>query len=245
MQVSVPVNWRQGVPVLDASDVFLREVLPEDAPAVASVFECAEVSQYLPPGPSTEPGFGEFIAWTIRARQLGQNITFAVVPKQLGTTVGFFQIWPLQPDFAVAEWGFALGRQFWGTGLFVECARLVVEFAFDSLGVRRLEARAAVEDHRGNGALRKIGATREMVLRKCFPCWDGVYRDHVMWAIMSDAAPAALEREDSGTWALTPVRNHGNHQSLDAASQLPLFGHPLSSNPPPESESFPSSGTSC
>ena len=108
----------------------------------------------------------------------------------------------------------------------------MVEFAFESLGVRRLEARAAVEDHRGNGALRKIGASREMVLRKCFPCWDGVYRDHVMWAITSGARPAALERQGSGTWALTPVRSHGNHQSLDAF-QLPLFDHRLSTDPAP------------
>ena len=112
--VSAPLTWRHCVPVLDAPGVCLREVLPSDAPGLASVFECAEVSRYLPPGPSTHAGFDEFIGWTIRARQLGQNITFAVVPKQLGTTVGFFQIWPLQPDFAVAEWGFALGRPFWG-----------------------------------------------------------------------------------------------------------------------------------
>ena len=45
---------------------------------------------------------------------------------------------------------------------------MVVDFAFDTLGVHRLEARAAVANGRGNGALRKIGAVQEGVLRKSF-----------------------------------------------------------------------------
>ena len=46
--------------------------------------------------------------------------------------------------------------------------RLVLTFAFDVVGVHRLEARAAVQNGRGNGALRKIGAVQEGILRKSF-----------------------------------------------------------------------------
>ena len=37
----------------------------------------------------------------------------------------------LDPGFGTAEWGFAIGQAFWGTGLFVEAAELVLAFAFD------------------------------------------------------------------------------------------------------------------
>ena len=171
-----------------------------------------EVAQYLPPGPTTRAEFETFIAWAQQTHQAGRCISFAVVPRDIEAAVGIFQIWPLQPDFGVAEWGFALGRPFWGTGLFFECAPLVIDFAVEALGVRRLESRAAADDPRGNGALRKIGAVREMVMRKCFPCTDGEYRDHVMWSIMADAwkplstDPHAAEQARSGSWALMPVR---------------------------------------
>ena len=42
--------------------------------------------------------------------------------------------------------------------MFMDGARMVVDFAVETLGVRRLEARAAVANGRGNGALRKLGA---------------------------------------------------------------------------------------
>jgi RimJ/RimL family protein N-acetyltransferase len=48
--------------------------------------------------------------------------------------------------------------------------------------VNRLEARSAVDNGRGNGALQKIGATREGILQRSF-LRDGVYHDQVMWSI--------------------------------------------------------------
>ena len=179
--------WRTGLPVLESPGVILREVQASDAPALVSMLGSPEVAQFLPPGPTTREEFETFIAWAQQTRRAGRYISLAVVPRDLEAAVGIFQIWPLQPDFGVAEWGFVLGRPFWGTGLFLECARLVIDFAIEALGVRRLEARAAAEDLRGNAALWKIGAVREVVMRKCFPCADGEYRDHVMWSIRADA----------------------------------------------------------
>jgi RimJ/RimL family protein N-acetyltransferase len=90
----------------------------------------------------------------------------------------------LEPGFGSAEWGFALASPFWGTGLFHACAEAVIEFAFEHVGVHRLEARAAVANGRGNGALRKLGATQEGVLRRSF-LRDGQYLDQVLWGIVS------------------------------------------------------------
>src|SRR5581483_9100370 len=91
----------------------------------------------------------------------------------------------LDPAFELAEWGFAIGSEFWGSGLFQESASLMVEFAFETVGVHRLEARAAVRNGRGNGALRKIGAVQEGVLRKSF-YRNGEYYDQALWAILAD-----------------------------------------------------------
>ena len=81
----------------------------------------------------------------------------------------------LEPGFGTVEWGFVIGAPFWGTGVFEESANLVLDFAFETLGVHRLEARAAVLNGRGNGALVKIGAVQECVLRQAFRNDDEVW----------------------------------------------------------------------
>ena len=61
----------------------------------------------------------------------------------------------------------------------------MVTFAFDAVGVHRLEARAAVRNGRGNGALRKIGAVQEGLLRKSF-LKNGEYLDQTLWTILDE-----------------------------------------------------------
>ena len=77
-----------------------------------------------------------------------------------------------------------------GTGIFQEGAELVLRFAFETLGVHRLEARAALRNGRGNGALRKIGAVQEGVLRKSF-LRNGEYLDQALYAIVEEDWRAA------------------------------------------------------
>ena len=69
--------------------------------------------------------------------------------------------------------------------MFQEGADLVLEFAFETLGVHRLEARSAVRNGRGNGALRKVGAVQEGLLRKSF-LRNGEYLDQVLYGIVED-----------------------------------------------------------
>ena len=72
-------------------------------------------------------------------------------------------------------------------------AELVLEFVFDTIGVHRLEARAAVVNGRGNGALTKIGAVNEGVLRKSF-LRNGKYLDQVLYSIVEDDWRASREQ---------------------------------------------------
>ena len=120
-----------------------------------------EVSRFISPPPTTVEGFERFIAWTHDSGRPDRYVCFAVVPHGVDTAIGLFQVRQLEPGFGTAEWGFAIGSPFWGTGVFTEGAEAGVEFAFEKIGVHRLEARAAVANGRGNGALAKIGAVKE------------------------------------------------------------------------------------
>jgi RimJ/RimL family protein N-acetyltransferase len=178
-------DWRQALPVLTGSIVTLRELRESDAPALLELLTTEEVARFISPPPTTVGGFERFIQWARGERVAGRYICYAVVPRGTDTAIGIFQIRELEPGFGTAEWGFALGSPFWGRGVFMDAAKLTVEFAFETIGVHRLEARAAVANGRGNGALAKIGAVKEGVLRRSFQRNDS-YLDQALWSIVRD-----------------------------------------------------------
>jgi RimJ/RimL family protein N-acetyltransferase len=183
--VAVSADWTHGLPGLRGSMVTLRELHPEDARSLLAMLSTDEVARFISPPPTTVGGFERFIAWTHREREAGTYACFAVVPHGMDTAIGIFQLRRLDAGFVTAEWGFAIGSPFWGTGMFVDAARLVVDFAFEVIGAHRLEARAAIQNGRGNGALRKLGAVQEGILRKSF-LRRGAYMDQVLWAILHE-----------------------------------------------------------
>ena len=178
-------DWRASLPVLTGSTFTLRELRPEDAPSLLAMLNTEEVARFISPPPTTLAGFEAFVAWTIGQREKGNHVCFGVVPEGLTTAVGVFQMRSLEAGFGSCEWGFALGSEFWGTGLFVEGAKAVLNFGVDVLGSQRFEARAAVANGRGNGALRKIGAVQEGVLRRSF-LRNGQHHDQVLWSILAE-----------------------------------------------------------
>jgi ribosomal-protein-alanine N-acetyltransferase len=179
----VSSDWRQGLPTLRGSQVVLRELRASDAPSLFALLTTEEVSRFISPPPSTVEGFERFISWTLRQRAEGTYACFAVTIAGYDNAIGIFQLRETAPNFGTAEWGFAIGSPFWGTGVFQDGADLVLDFAFATLGVHRLEARAAVRNGRGNGALQKIGAVQECVLRKSFQK-NGEYLDQVLYAVV-------------------------------------------------------------
>jgi ribosomal-protein-alanine N-acetyltransferase len=176
-------DWQQGLPTLRGRQVVLRELRASDAASLFALLTTEEVSRFISPPPTTVEGFSRFIDWTLRQRTAGTYACFAVTVEGYDTAIGIFQVRETEPGFSTAEWGFAIGSAFWGTGVFQEGAELVVNFAFETLGVHRLEARAAVRNGRGNGALLKVGAVQEGVLRKSF-LRNGEYLDQALYAII-------------------------------------------------------------
>jgi ribosomal-protein-alanine N-acetyltransferase len=185
-------NWRHALPTLGGKQVVLREPRLSDAASLFSMLTTEEVARFISPPPMTQEGFERFIAWTLRQRSAGEYACLAVTLRGFDTAIGIFQVRQLSADFKVAEWGFAIGSPFWGTGVFQEAARLVLEFVFDHLGVHRLEARASVENGRGNAALRKMGAVKEGILRGSL-IRDGQAHDQVLYAILADDWRTAVQ----------------------------------------------------
>ena len=178
-------DWRAALPTLTGSLVTLRDLRVTDALPLFALLTADEVTRFISPPPATVDRFERFIEWSHDQRAAGQIACFAIAPRGGDVPVGIFQIRSLETGFANAEWGFAIGSRYWGTGFFVEGARLVVDFTFDVLGAERLEARAAVANGRGNAALGKIGGVLECVLRASF-LRQRRHHDQALWTILRD-----------------------------------------------------------
>jgi RimJ/RimL family protein N-acetyltransferase len=178
-------QWREVSPVLRGRGVVLREPRVSDAVTLFTSLTSDEVGRFIAMPPSTLDGYERFITWTQEQRVAGEAVCFAVVPQGADGPVGLFQVRRVEHDFSIAEWGFILGAAFWGNGTFFAAAPLVIDFAFEVLGVHRLEARAAVLNGRGNNALRKLGAVQEALLRRSLDR-SGDYLDQVLWSIVAD-----------------------------------------------------------
>ncbi len=188
------LDWQSGLPILRNSRVTLREVEDGDAPALLTHIQKPRVTPFITMPPATVEGFETFIQWARTGREHGTFACFGVVPAGGSEPVGIIQLWsPADPTFRTAEWGFVLDDTFWGTGLFISAARLLLDFAFVHVGVHRLEARSVVQNDRGNGVLQKLGARREAVLRSAFNR-NGQDFDHVLWSMLDREWWSARDR---------------------------------------------------
>src|SRR5258705_12689224 len=110
-------DWQRGLPTLRGGQVVLRELRASDAASLFALLTTEEVSRFISPPPTTVEGFERFIAWTHRQRAAGTFACFAVTVAGYDTAVGIFQVRALESGFGTAEWGFAIGSDFWGTGV--------------------------------------------------------------------------------------------------------------------------------
>jgi ribosomal-protein-alanine N-acetyltransferase len=177
--------WRRDLPRLAGVQVHLRELRREDAGSLLVMLADEEVTRHIARPPTTRAGFERVVDRILQLRMAGAGVCFAIVPRGMETAAGIFQVRQRAPGFQTAEWSFALGTPFWGTGVFAEGALLVQDFLFREVGLHRLEARVALENMRGNGALRKLGAVQEGILRGAF-LRHGRYHDQILWSILKE-----------------------------------------------------------
>jgi RimJ/RimL family protein N-acetyltransferase len=192
-------TWRTELPTLIGRAVTLREPVPQDLGALADLLSLRDATRFGVEEPISEIGVQELIERAARERANGISLTYAITYTQARTIVGLVLVRQLDPSFEAAEWECTLMPSARGSGTFMEAARLVGSFLFGTIGTYRLEARVLLQNGRGNGALRKLGAVQEGVLRRSVRR-EGEYLDQVLWSLL---------KEDWGEhWVSTTPRVH-------------------------------------
>lgn len=185
--------------MLTGRNVTLREPNAQDVTALTGVLSLGDATRFGIDEIVTEFAVQALVKRAIADRGAGRAFTYVVLHTASQAVVGLVQVRQLDPGFEAAEVECTLAPASRGTGAFLEMARLVGSLAFGTVGAHRLEARVLLQNGRANGALRKLGAVQEGVLRRSVRRNDQ-YFDQVLWSVL---------KEDWGDhWMPTPGRVH-------------------------------------
>jgi len=182
--INVPA-WRSELPTLIGRVVTLREPVPQDLLSILDILSLVDATRFGLDEPLSEVSVQELIERFVHERESGIAVTYAVTAANARMMVGLVQVRQLDPSFEAAEWECTIAPSWRGSGTFLETARLAGSFAFGTLGTHRLEARVLLQNGRANGALRKLGAVQEGVLRRSARR-AGEYVDQVLWSLLKE-----------------------------------------------------------
>ena len=191
--------WRNELPSLSGRVVLLREPATQDLGPLVDLLSLGDATRFGLDDPVSDVAVQELIERFARERASGVAATYVITLTTSRTIVGLVQVRQLDPSFEAAEWECTIAPSWRGSGIFLDAARLIGSFAFGTLGTHRIEARVLLQNGRANGALRKLGAVQEGVLRRSVRR-AGEYFDQVLWSLL---------KEDWGDhWVSTAPRVH-------------------------------------
>jgi RimJ/RimL family protein N-acetyltransferase len=179
------MTWRSELPTLCGRGVTLREVRPADLGSVVNLLSLDDATRFGLEEPVATVVVQDLIERAVRERAAGLAFTYAITLSATSQCVGLLQVRQLDVAFEAAEWECTIAPPARGTGLFVESARLAGSFVFGTIGAHRLESRVLLENGRANGALRKLGAVQEGILRRSVRR-AGDYFDQVLWSMLKE-----------------------------------------------------------
>ena len=182
---SMLTDWRRELPTMTNRLVALREPTDDDVGPLVGLLSIADAVSFGINEAVTEAALRTFVERAHHERSAGLSFTYVITLGATHAIIGLAQVRQLDPSFEAAEWEMTLAPSARGTGVFLDAARLLGSFAFGSVGTHRLESRVVLQNGRANGALNKLGAVQEGILRRSVRrC--GAYHDQVLWSMLED-----------------------------------------------------------
>ncbi|ADO75908.1 GNAT family N-acetyltransferase [Stigmatella aurantiaca] len=197
----------RAIPAHEFSPVMLTTerlhllMLPPDAAGRVLAYHQVNEKHLGPVSPARPPTFFTLMYWRTRLAQDREDfrndlaLRFYLLPREqpettapVVGTVSFTHIrrGPIQ----ACELGYGLDFRYEGKGLMTEALRAACAYAFEAMGLHRIQATHLPENLRSAAVLRRLGFAVEGYARD-FLLINGRWRDHVLTSLV--APPASPE----------------------------------------------------
>ena len=135
-----------------------------------------------------EDGLRNYMDIALAAKEKGTEFPFIVFNKHVDAYAGSTRFYDINLPYKTLQLGYTwYGEKYRGTGLNKHCKFLLLQFAFEKLGIERVEFRADARNARSIAAMKSIGCTVDGILRSNMPTIEGdKRRDSIVLSILKD-----------------------------------------------------------
>ncbi len=174
--------------VLADDCVMLRPLLQNDADLLLHfALNEPQLWQYSLISAAGKTKMYQYVELAIESRIQKNGYAFIVFDKRTNQYAGSTRFYDIQIKHQTLQLGYTwYGQQFQGSGLNAHCKFLMLCFAFDRMGLERVEFRADVNNARSIAAMKSIGCTVEGVLKSNLMKDDGTRRDSIVLRILKE-----------------------------------------------------------
>lgn len=173
--------------ILEDERVLLRPLLESDVENLLEIsMNEPETWEYSLIRANGKENLEKYIQIALNAKANGTEFPFIVFDKKSGKYAGSTRFYDINLQFKTLQLGYTwYGKAFRGTGLNKHCKFLLLQFAFETLGMERVEFRADNTNERSITAMKSIGCKVEGVLRNHMPILGSdARRDSIILSIL-------------------------------------------------------------
>jgi RimJ/RimL family protein N-acetyltransferase len=154
-------------PTIRTARLLLRPFTAADANALFAMHTSASVMRYWDAPAWSEPSRAEqFIATCVRISEEGSGTRLAIDAASDMSFIGWCSVTRWNPDFRSASMGYCLDDAAWGNGFATEAGHALLEWAFDTLDLNRVQAEVDTRNAASVRVLEKLDFVREGTLRE-------------------------------------------------------------------------------
>lgn len=173
--------------ILEDDVVLLRPLKEEDFIHLLPIaLNEPETWKYSLLSAAGENGLKEYIKIALEGKASGKEYPFIVYDKKTNQYAGSTRFYDINVPYKTLQLGYTwYAKKFRGTGLNKHCKFLLLTFAFQKIGMERVEFRADNNNQRSVAAMKSIGCKVEGVLRSHQPTRDvNIRRDSIVLSIL-------------------------------------------------------------
>ncbi|MBX7227508.1 MAG: GNAT family N-acetyltransferase [Chitinophagales bacterium] len=174
--------------ILENDSVLLRPLQEDDFQHLEHfVIEEPEIWKYSLMEISKPQDLKEYIRQAVENRKLEKEYPFIVFDKNKKQYAGSTRFYDIQLAYKYLQLGYTwYGKNFQGTYLNKNCKLLLLTFAFEKIGMERVEFRADNRNERSKKAMQSIGCVVEGISRNHLPTPEGGRRDSIILSIIKE-----------------------------------------------------------
>ena len=173
----------------------LRDFRPEDIDDVFDYASDPVVTRYA----GWEPHRSPYDSMAYIQRCLADDwgpISFAVEHVPESRVIGVVDIRILSRLWGIGEIGYTFSRRYWGQGFNVEAGHLLLDYGFQGLRLRRIQAVCDTSNRRSYRTMEKLGMIRERVIPNV-RVYGGRTVDRFVYSVMRREWERRRKRWDS------------------------------------------------